>query len=46
MGDVLASILNSDNEDDEFGLLDSSSENEERQESSEVVAYSGESQLA
>ena len=37
---------NSDNESYEFGLLDSSSENEEGQESSEVVAYSGESQLA
>ena len=43
LGDVLASVLNSDDENDEFGLLDSSSEN---QESSEVVAYSSESQLA
>ena len=46
LDDVLASVLNSDDENDEFGLLDSSSENEEGQESSEVVAYSGESQLA
>ena len=46
LDDVLASILNSDDENDEFGLLHSSSENEEGQESSEVVAYSGESQLA
>ena len=46
LDDVLASILNSDDENDEFGLLDSSSENEEGQENSEVVAYSGESQLA
>ena len=44
LDDVLASVLNSDDENDEFGLLDS--ENEEGQESSEVVAYSGESQLA
>ena len=46
LDDVLASVLNSDDENDEFGPLDSSSENEEGQESSEVVAYSGESQLA
>ena len=46
LDDVLASVLNSDDDNDEFGLLDSSSENEEGQESSEVVAYSGESQLA
>ena len=46
LNDVLASVLNSDDENDKFGLLDSSSENEEGQESSEVVAYSGESQLA
>ena len=46
LGDVLASVLNRDDENDEFGLLDSSSENEEGQESSEFVAYSGESQLA
>ena len=46
LGDVLASVLNSDDENDEFGLLDSSSKNEEGQESSEVVVYSGESQLA
>ena len=46
LDNVLASVLNSDDENDEFGLLDSSSENEECQESSEVVAYSGESQLA
>ena len=45
-GNVLASVLNSDDENDEFGLLDSSNENEEGQESSEVVSYSGESQLA
>ena len=38
LDDVLASVLNSDDENDEFGLLDSSSENEEGQESSEVVA--------
>ena len=43
LDDVLVSVLNSN---DEFGLLDSSSENEEGQESSEVVAYSVESQLA
>ena len=46
LDDVLASVLNGDDENDECGLLDSSSENEEGQESSEVVACSGESQLA
>ena len=46
LDDVLASVLNSDDENDEFGLLDSSSENKEGQENSEVVAYSSESQLA
>ena len=46
LDDVLASVLNSDDENDEFSLLDSSSENEEGQESSEGLAYSGESQLA
>ena len=46
LDDVLASVLNSDDENDKLSLLDSSSENEEGQESSEVVAYSGESQLA
>ena len=45
LDNVLASVL-SDDENDKFGLLDSSSENEEGQESSEVVANSGESQLA
>ena len=46
LDDVLASVLNSDDENDECGLLDSSSENVEGHESSEVVACSGESQLA